>query len=558
MVDAIYLSPLILTMRFIVVLLLITGSIAVSSQSNNRKVQVTAAPKLVVGIVIDQMRWDYLYRYGARFGNGGFKRMIKEGFSADNTYIPYIPTVTAAGHTCIYTGSVPNIHGITGNNWFESKLNKTIYCTDDDTVRSIGSSSNAGKMSPRNLFASTMCDELRLATNFRGKVIAIALKDRGAILPAGHSANAAYWYDDANASFITSSYYMNSLPEWVNNFNRRKLPDSLVSLGWETLYPIETYVQSTGDEKWYEGKYSTSRANTFPYTFPVTTTGANAAIRLIPGGNTLTAAFAKAAIVNEGLGKDAITDFLAVSFSSTDYIGHQFGPNSIENEDDYLRLDKELESFFNFLDTQVGQGAYIAFLSADHAVSHVPGFLTEHKLPGGLFNSDSLKRDMNLKLRASTGHDSLVYGILNYQVHLNHSQLKKYNLEEDQLRQWVADYMLQQPQVSQAFDIRLTMLRPINETLRTRVANGYYNGRSGDVQIILKPGFMDHGTTGTTHSSWNPYDSHIPLLLMGWGIKHGSTRRETYMTDIAATITALLYIQMPNGCVGKVIEEALQ
>ncbi len=545
-------------MRFLIVLVFLVSSLTSFAQSKTVKGALPPAPKLVVGIVIDQMRWDYLYRYGARFGNGGFKRMMTQGFSCDNTYVPYVPTVTAAGHTCIYTGSVPNIHGIVGNNWFESKLNKTVYCTDDDTARSIGSNSKAGKMSPRNMFANTMCDELRLATNFRAKVVGIALKDRGAILPAGHSANAAYWYDDANAAFITSNYYMNSLPEWVNTFNRRRLPDSLVSAGWQTLYPIDTYVQSTADEKLYEGKYSDTKTNTFPYKFNNTPSGANTIIRTIPAGNTLTATFAETAIVNEGLGKDEITDFLAVSFSSTDYIGHQFGPNSIENEDDYLRLDKELEAFFQFLDKQVGKGMYTIFLSADHAVAHVPGFLQEHHLPGGLFNSDSLVKDMNVKLKAVAGHDSLIYDIINYQVHLNHNQLKKYNLEEDKLRQWVVDYMLQQPSISQAFDVRLTMLRPMNETLRTRVNNGYYYGRSGDVQLILKPGYIDHGSTGTTHSVWNPYDSHIPFLLMGWGVKHGSTRRETYMTDIAATITGLLHIQMPNGCVGKVVEEALQ
>lgn len=549
-------------MRPILIFIFILYNFILFSQPKKGGLPTPAAPKLVVGIVIDQMRWDYLYRYGSRFGAGGFRRMLNEGFTAENTFVPYVPTVTAAGHTCIYTGSVPNIHGIVGNNWFESSLNKTVYCTDDDTAKTLGSNSIAGKMSPRNMFASTMCDELRLATNFRSKVVGIALKDRGAILPAGHSANAAYWYDDANASFITSTYYMNTLPEWVNVFNRRKLPDSLLRLGWQTLYPIDTYVQSSADEKAYEGKYGTPKTNKFPYTFITGTSPAGAAtwsnIRSIPGGNTLTTEFAKAAVVNEELGKDAITDFLAVSFSSTDYIGHQFGPNSIENEDDYLRLDKELESLFNFLDKQVGKGAYTVFLSADHAVAHVPGFLQEHHLPGGLFNADSLVKDMNAKLKATTGHDSLVYGIMNYQVHLNHTQLKKYSLEEDKMRQWVVDYMLQQPPVSQAFDLRLTMLRPMNETLRTRINNGYYYGRSGDIQLILKPGFIDHGNTGTTHSVWNPYDSHIPFLMMGWGVKHGSTRRETYMTDIAATITALLHIQMPNGCVGKVVEEALQ
>lgn len=545
-------------MRFILTFVCIINVMLLVAQPKKATPTLPKAPKLVVGIVVDQMRWDYLYRYQARFGMGGFKRMMNEGFNCQNTFVPYVPTVTAAGHTCIYTGSVPNIHGIVGNNWFESSLNKAVYCTDDDTARTIGSTSKAGKMSPRNMFANTMCDELRLATNFRGKVIGIALKDRGAILPAGHSANAAYWYDDANESFITSSYYMNDLPAWVKNFNNRKLPDSLTALGWQTLYPIESYIQSTPDEEVYEGTYSgVGMATHFPYKF-AHGPEAWSQIRTSPAGNTLTAMFAKAAIVHEQLGKDDQTDFLAVSFSSTDYIGHQFGPNSIENEDDYLRLDNELASFFSFLDKQVGKGAYTVFLSADHAVAHVPGFLKEHRMGTASYSNSATIKNMNQALKASMGYDSLINTIMNYQVHLNHRFIAKNKVQEDSLRQWVVNYLLQQPMVSSAFDLQKTGQEPMNDKVKMMVSNGYNHNRSGDIQIILKPGVIDHGNTGTSHGSWNPYDSHIPFLLMGYGIKQGSTYRETYMTDIAATITALLHIQMPNGCVGKVVEEALK
>lgn len=548
-------------MRSAFLLLFLTLTLIAHTQPKKAKPLLPTAPKLIVGIVVDQMRWDYLYRYQSRFSNGGFKRMINEGFNCQNTFIPYVPTYTAPGHTCVYTGSVPNIHGIVGNNWFEKGLNKMVYCTDDDTARTIGSNSSAGKMSPRNMFSNTMCDELRLATNFRGKVIGIALKDRGAILPAGHSANAAYWYDDANESFITSSYYMNDLPLWVKNFNNRRLPDSLIALGWKPLYPMNTYVQSETNEKAYKGNLGASKVNRFPYDFSDAVKNTEDYwnyIRYLPAGNTLTALFAKEAIVKEELGTDEIADFLAVSFSSTDYIGHQFGPNSIENEDDYLRLDKEFESFFTFLDKQVGKGNYTVFLTADHAAAHIPGFLNEHHQESASFDNNTVMNEMNRELKLSTGYDSLVNRITNYQVHLNHTRIKKYMLDADSLLNQVVAYMRQQPMVSHAFDLRTTIQQPMNDKIKTVVANGYYHGRSGDVQLILKPARIDHGNTGTTHGSWNPYDSHIPFLLMGNGIKHGQTYRETYMTDIAATITALLHIQMPNGCVGKVVEEALQ
>ncbi len=536
--------------------------LTVSSQAQtNKKVisKTPTAPKLVVGIVVDQMRWDYLYRYAHRFGSGGFKRMMNEGFNCQNTMIPYTPTVTAAGHACVYTGSVPNIHGITGNNWYDSKLNKPMYCTEDGNVKSVGTPTKDGQMSPKNMLTTSICDELRNATNNKGKVIGIALKDRGAILPAGHNANAAYWYDNDNASFVTSTWYMNSLPNWVNDFNNRKTPDSLMALGWNTLYPTATYTQSTADEKPYEGKYKGMDKTSFPYNFSGNKNTDNwDMIRSTPQGNTLTAEFAKAALLSEGLGKDSITDFLAVSFSSPDYIGHQFGPNSIENEDDYLRLDKELASFFLFLDKEVGKGQYTVFLSADHGVAHVPGYSIENKLPGGFYSNGLFTKEINKGLKDKLGLDSLVIGIVNYQVHLNHPLIKAKELDEEKMTEWIIDYLYKQDVVSQAFSLEELMEHPMNKTLQERIGNGYYPGRSGDIQLIPKPGFVDGGKTGTSHGLWNPYDSHIPLLFMGWGIKQGSTHRETYMTDIAATIAAILKIQMPNGCVGKVIEEVVK
>jgi len=517
-----------------------------------------AAPKLVVGIVIDQMRWDFLYRYANRFGNGGFKRMMNEGFNCQNTMIPYTPTVTAAGHACVYTGSVPNINGIAGNNWYDSKLHRTVYCTEDNAVQSVGTTTTDGQMSPRNMLSTTISDELRLATAYQGKVIGIALKDRGAILPAGHSANAAYWYDNDNASFITSTWYMPALPQWVNNFNNRKLPDSLMAMGWKTLYPILTYTQSTADEKLYEGKYKGNSSTSFPYSFSGNSnTEKWDMVRSTPHGNTLTTEFAKAAVIHEGLGKDAITDLLAVSYSSPDYIGHQFGPNSIENEDDYLRLDNELAAFFLFLDKQVGKGQYTVFLTADHGVAHVPGYSIENKLPGGSYSSSLFTKEINKGLKQTFGLDSIVAATMNYQVHFNQPLMREKQLDTEKITGWVIDYLYKQDVISQAFELKELMEQPMNKTLQVRISNGYYPGRSGDVQYIPKPGWVDGGKTGTSHGLWNPYDSHIPLLFMGWGVKQGSTHRETYMTDIAATIAAILKIQMPNGCVGNVIEELL-
>ena len=515
-------------------------------------------PKLVVGIVVDQMRWDYLYRYYDRYAaNGGFKRLLNQGFSCENTLIPYAPTVTAPGHTSIYTGSVPAIHGIAGNLWWDNAQQRVVYCTEDKTVKTVGSETTLGLQSPRNLLVTTICDELRLATNFQSKVIGVAIKDRGGILPAGHSANAAYWYDSQVGDWITSTYYMNELPQWVKDLNAKKLVDKYYEQGWPTLFPINTYSQSTADEKGYESK---GLGTGFPYDLKKFIGKNYSAVLSTPHGNTMTAEMAKAAIEGEKLGADAITDFLALSFSSTDYIGHGYGPNSIEQEDDFLRLDKELGGLLDYLDSKIGKGQYTVFLSADHGVANVIGFMKENKIPaGGIVEATALK-ELNQQLKDKFGHSDLALNISNYQVVLNNNLINsEKKLKRDEIVAAIISFFSKQEAVLTAFDIQQLESTPLQSKIREMIGNGYFAPRGGDVQIIFKPNYMEtYGPTGTTHGMWNPYDAHIPLLWYGWGIKAGKTNRETYMTDIAPTVAALLHIQMPGGCIGKVISEVMK
>ncbi len=532
---------------------------------NAQKATITAPegiqrPKLVVGIVIDQMRWDYLYRFNPLYkANGGFRRLLGEGFSCENTLIPYTPTVTACGHTCVYTGSVPSVHGITGNNWFDNQLMRAVYCSEDKTVNGVGGKTvEDGQMSPRNMLTTTICDELRLATNFKSKVIGVALKDRGSILPAGHSANAAYWYEGKSGNFITSTYYMNALPDWVNKFNDRKLVDSLYKLNWNISLPKELYTQyATADVKSYESTPFGNDAKAFPYDLSKFVEKDYGKISSTPYGNTLTVEMAKSAILAENLGKGTATDFLAVSFSSPDYIGHSFGPNSWETVDGYIRLDEELGKLLGFLDATVGKNQYTVFLTADHAVAHVPGFMKENKLPGGVMDGLTVK-DLNSKLKSKFGTDNLVVSMMNDQIYLNHPKLDSARQDEEPVKEWIIQYIKKNEAVANAFATADIMTTPITKILREMLSNGYYPRRSGDIQMILKPGYFEGSATGTTHGAWYPYDAHIPLLFYGWGIKKGKTNRETYMTDIAATIAALLHIQMPNGNVGKVIEDVIK
>lgn len=523
---------------------------ASAQQSNAAAIE---RPKLVVGIVVDQMRWDYLYRYQKRYTDGGFKRLLGEGFSCENTMIPYVPSVTAIGHTCIYTGSVPSIHGIAGNNFV--KDGKKVYCTDDDSVKPVGTTSVAALMSPRNLWVSTIGDEMKIASNGRAKVVGVALKDRASILPAGHNPNGAFWFDDQTGCFITSSYYMDRLPKWVEAFNDKRLPKQYLSQKWNTLYPKNTYTESTTDENEYENGIREGVKATLPLNLPeLYKKYGYGIIRNTPFGNSLTLDMAKAAIDGEQLGADDETDLLAVSCSSTDYIGHQVGTHAIETEDTYLRLDKAIAYFLAYLDSKVGKGNYLVFLSADHGAMNNAAFLQDRRIPAGSWDASATAKKLNHVLAKEYPEaGDIVKTVMNYQVFFNRDVIKSKQLDFDNIKQTVVNVLKEDPSVLYACDMAKASTESIPEEVKSRIINGYNRERSGDVVIILKPNFYAHGMKGTDHGAWNSYDTHIPLVFMGWGIKHGATTKQTFMTDIAPTIAAMLHVQAPNGCVGKSI-----
>jgi predicted AlkP superfamily pyrophosphatase or phosphodiesterase len=518
-------------------------------------------PKLVVGIIIDQMRWDYLYRFYDEYKPaGGFKRLLNGGFSCDNTFVPYLPTVTACGHSCVYTGSVPAIHGITNNEWFDNNSQKKVYCVEDKSVQTVGSSSvKEGQMSPNNLFVTTVTDELRLASNFKSKVIGISIKDRGAILPAGHAANAAYWYDGESGNFITSTYYMNELPEWIQQFNERKLPDSLYNLNWNLSLPKQVYEKYCDDEiNNYESTPFGKDQLTFPYNLQKYKDNDFGKLPSTPYGNSILGELAKAAIAYENLGKNGVTDFLAVSFSSTDYVGHEFGPNSWELFDTYIRLDETLGNLLDYLDATIGKNNYTVFLTADHAGAHVPEFLQKHKIPAGRWDDGDIRKELNGFLKQQFNAENLISAVEEFDVYLNHPLIDSLKLNEKNIQQTVVKYLLKKDIVLNVVDKHHAAEAAVPAVLREMIVNSYNPQRSGDLQIITKTGVMDVGKTGMSHGVWNAYDSHIPLLFYGWGIKHGSLNKNVYMTDIAPTIAALLHIQMPSGNIGKVITEAMK
>jgi predicted AlkP superfamily pyrophosphatase or phosphodiesterase len=528
-----------------IILFFFTALVSFSQSANTDSIK---RPKLVIGLVIDQMRWDFLYRYYNRYAeDGGFKRLLNNGFACENTFINYTPSVTACGHAAIFTGSVPAVNGITGNDWWDYKKKDFVYCTEDDTAQTIGSNTALGRMGPRNLLVNTIGDELKLATNFRSKVFGIALKDRGAILTTGHSADAAYWYDDKTGDWISSSYYMKALPPWLTAINKRKMVDSCYQSPWKLLYPFETYTQSYTTKSSFE--YSLSSYIGKNYGF----------LRVIPAGNSLTVEMAKALIANEKLGTDNETDLLSISFSTPDYVGHTFGPNSIEAEDVFLRLDKDLGDFLNYLDNKIGKNQYLVFLSSDHGGAQVPSFMKRNKIPAGNVDVDSIYTKLNQILAEKFKTQNLCIGVLNYQVYLDRDSIALKKLNGDSVASTVIAYLLKQPGIQNAFIQKRIKELLLPGKTKQMIADGFYEPRSGDIQMIFEPQWIEGLLrSGTTHGLSNPYDTHIPLIWYGWNIKPGKTYREVYITDIAPTLSSLLNIQMPNGNTGNAVTEIIK
>lgn len=530
------------------------------TSSKKNILKVTESPKLIVGIVVDQMRYDYLTRFYSKYGEGGFKRMIEEGYNCMNNHFNYVPTYTGPGHASVYTGATPKYHGIIGNDWYDKFEKKSVYCASDDSVATVGADGTAGQMSPRRMLTTTFGDENRMFTQLRGKTIGIALKDRGAILPAGHTANAAYWFDGReNGLWITSSFYMNELPTWVQKFNDSNITESYLK-PWNTLYDIATYNESGVDENIFEGGFKGQEKATFPYdlaTLKEQNYGYDI-LKATPYGNSLTTDFALAAINGEQLGKDEFADVLAVSYSSTDYVGHNFGVNSKEIEDTYLRLDKDLERLFKGLDEKVGKGKYTVFLTADHAAIEVPSYLTSVKVPSGYFDGRAFKEKLSTFLKDTYGEDGLIANVSNNQIFLNKEKLTTLGLALDEVEEAIVYEIMNYDKIDKAFTASSMIYTSFTLGIEALIQNGYHQKRSGDVMYVLEPAVISYGLTGSTHGSGLNYDTHVPLLFFGNGIKQGKTLSRTSVTDIAPTMSALLGTSFPNSSIGQPLEIVLK
>ena len=520
-------------------------------------------PKLVVGIVIDQMRYDYLTRFADKYGTDGFKRILKDGFSLENAHYNYIPTYTAVGHASIYTGTTPVNHGIMGNNWYDKYLKKSIYCVGDKTYSSIGTNSSSGKRSPYRLQTTTIADQLHLAQNMHGKTIGIGIKDRSAILPVGHTANGAYWFKGGTeGKWISSSFYRNKLPTWVIDFNNSGKVDDYLSTPWNTLYDIDTYTESMADDNLFENAFKGEEKPVFPHDIPnlISKNNNYNLIKAIPAGNSLTTDFIKAAIIGEQLGQSEYTDFLAVSYSPTDYVGHQFGVASKEIEDTYLRLDKELASLFLFLDDNIGKGKYTLFLTADHAAVQVPSYLQSLKIPANYFDKKAFEKFVSSITLKYFNASDLVENISNYQLFLNKDKIESLQLDATVVAQKIADEVISFKNVYKSVTAQTLQTTTFTSGILHKLQQGYNQKFSGDILLILNPSVIGSGYSrkGSSHATGYSYDTHVPLIFYGNGIKKGVSKKKYDITDIAPTIANLLKIEAPNGTTGKIIDEILK
>ena len=542
-------------------------------------------PRLVLLIVVDQFRYDYLERFGDLFGPDGFRRLMRDGASWTQSNYDHMPTYTAPGHGTMMTGAYPAESGIIGNEWLDRATGKRITSVSDESVKLLGGNPTDPASSPSRLMASTVGDELRLATNDRAKVIGISVKDRSAILPAGRHANAAYWFNWLTGTMVSSTYYFNQLPGWVTNFNNTKPADKYFGVKWERLLPEAEYLKRAGpdDPKWEDVSNAwTPDTNTFPHTITggVTTPGQKfyTALDYSPFTNDILVSFAQEAIVNEQLGQDDDTDVLTVSFSANDYVGHRFGPYSQEVMDVTLRTDRNIATLLDFIDSRIGLTNTLVAFTADHGVSPIPEHAAAMGMGGGRvpfatvmgkiqaaisarYNPQGKKPDptADYLLRFQEGTAWREW-FINNNIYFNYDALKRDGVDVEEFSRVVVAAALSVPGIARCFS-RLQLLRgatSVTDPIERRALHGFYPSRSGDVVMVAEPYKYIAETITATHGSPYSYDTHVPTIIMGAGVNAGRYLEPATPADIAPTLSAILRITAPSNSTGRVLVEALR
>ena len=543
-----YFSGLIMKVQkiLLVIFLIVIFSLPIFSQNLER-------PKLVVGIIVDQMRYEYLYRFYQFYGNDGFKRLMNEGSNFTFAHFNYELTSTALGHASIYTGTTPFYHGIIGNSWYDRSLKKSVNCVKDQNEQSVGCDNDNGQGSPRRLLSTTITDQLKLSTNGRSKVISVSIKDRAAILPGGHMPDGAYWYDGKTGNFITSTYYRSELPKWVKDFNNKKYSDLYLTKKWELSLPESDYQINPPDESPYEPDLFNEGKTSFPHSFEkVEHKDRYYRLLTTPFGNQILLDLTKSALINENLGKGNETDFLAISFSSPDMIGHEFGTHSYEMMDNFIKLDRQIADLLNALDSQVGKGNYLLFLTTDHAAIETQSYLRDKGVPVGGLNNKAFSDSIKAFARRTFGSSELIANHSNRQIFLNYDFIKDKKLNLRTVQNEMVDYMRENfPQMTSIFTRDYLQTQVASRDQKNLTVNGFNPTYSGDIAYDLQPGYLpEYKKTGTSHGTIFSYDTHIPLIFYGWKIPAQTINTPVYIIDIAPTVADLLKITEPSASIG--------
>jgi predicted AlkP superfamily pyrophosphatase or phosphodiesterase len=539
-----------------------TGSPGTITYSQRTARKETRPPKirLVLGIVIDQFRYDYLTRFEDLFEARGFRRLLREGAVFTNANYIYLPTVTAPGHAAFMSGSIPALNGIVGNEWFDRETGKTITSISDSSVKLLGGQGEE-PASPSRLIGSTVGDELRLSNNWQSRVVGISFKDRAAVLPAGKHPNGAYWFDSILGTFVSSTYYFPDLPAWVKEFNQNNRPaEKYFGARWERLLPNAAYQRSLPDDSPYE---KSPLGNTFPH---IINGGESKPGKLFyenfeesPFANDYTAAFVKAAIEGEKLGQDDYTDLLTVSFSANDKVGHSFGPYSQEVEDITLRTDRLLADLFSYIDQKIGLANTLIVLTADHGVVPLPEHSQVIGLGGGRFASKTLTDAIKTVLNKRFGEAAWILATVNGNIYFDYDVIERRKVNRQEVERVGCEAALKLQGVGQCFTRTQLLFGPLPPGgYSAQAARGFNAERSGDLVIVVKPFYLQRSEYGTSHSTPYSYDTHVPIIFYGAGIVPGSYANASSPSDIAPTLSTLLKIEPPSNTVGRVLTEAIK
>jgi hypothetical protein len=514
-------------------------------------------PKLIISIFVEGMRYDYLYHYWDYFSEGGFKALVNKGMFYKNAEYKYLYTKSSSAYATFVTGANPSQHGIVNDTWYKQLANQKIYCTYDPNVEVLGSTVKEEKHSPHQMLISTFSDELKLSNFKQSKVISISTKDYAAVLPAGHLGNGAYWMDKKTGNWISSTYYFNSIPSWVTRFNEKKFPDIYLSKSWDTFLPFEKYTMCLGDDNSFEDGFL-GGDKTFPYVLPELKAKYMSydILNSTPYGNTYTKDFAVSAIVNEELGKDDYCDYLNISFTANEKIARQFSIRSMEMADAYIRLDRDLEHFLNFVNDFVGLENTIVILSSDRGSGDSPKLLESINMPGGTFKDKNAETLLESFLNAVYHEGDLIDYFDGSYLYLKRNKIleKKLNLNEVQRK--VADFLVDFTGVSNALTSEDLESRNFTYGMALKAQNSYHKKHSGDISVILEPGYVP-GSDVSYGSGYRNY-THVPLIFYGWKIKPGESNRPISIEDVAPTLSGILRIAYPAGSTGIVLEEVVK